>query len=71
MDWIDQYQIIRRFVILWLLALTTHVMLWTLEFAWWSARSGAEVAGVIATIWAPMAALQGFVMSVYTKGRGE
>lgn len=71
MDFIDKHQIIRRAIVLWIVVLTSRVMEWTIDFAWQSSRPGLEVAAIIAAIWAPMSVLQGFVLNVYSKGRGE
>lgn len=64
-DFIDRRQITRRVMFIWMMVITTKVVMWTTDFAWTSSRPGLEVAAIIAAVWAPMTALQGVVVKFY------
>jgi hypothetical protein len=68
-DFIDKRQVIRRVAFVWVLWLTGKVMAWTMDYGWHSNQTGAEIAMVIAAVWAPLAALQGAVFKFYDEGR--
>ena len=70
-DWLDNRAIIRRiafFLVMWMLFKTLE---WTLDFATNSPRSGGEVAAIIASVWAPLTALQAAVFALYSSFRGK
>jgi hypothetical protein len=70
-NWIDTRAIVRRAVLFTTLWMTWAAFAWAAGFAESTERTGIEVAAIIAAVTAPIAALQGFIFSVYSAGRDE
>jgi hypothetical protein len=78
MDWfgglstlVEKHKLIRRLMMLWMMALTTHIFLWSIEFVTTTTKSGAEVGLMIGAITGPLALLQGHVFKLYNEARKE
>ena len=65
LDFIDQRQIIRRFVLITALWMAVKSAEWTWDFGYYSSRPGLEVAAIIGAMWTPMAALLGMLVKFY------
>ena len=68
-DFIDERQIIRRLAFIWTLAFTGRFAIWTMDYAWHSNQPGADIALVIAAVWAPWTAFQGAVIKFYDQAQ--
>ena len=69
MEFIDRHLVVRRLTLAWMCGITSWAMLWTMDFAAASPRSGIDVAAIIGAIWVPLSALQGAVIAFYNSAR--
>ena len=68
--WIDEKRVIRRASLGLTFWLTIHIAFWSMHFAeTQTARSGGDIAAILAAIWGPMGILQGAVFAFYSKAR--
>lgn len=70
-NWIDNRAVIRRIVLFFTLYMTWYGVHTAWLFAQVSRFDGLGTAAVIAAVLAPIAALQGFAFSHYTRSRAE
>ena len=68
-DWVDQRQVVRRAVLFITVYMSYEAFAWAARFAETTDKAGAEVGLIIAAVTGPVAALQGFVIKVYSEGR--
>lgn len=68
-DLFNKHMLMRRGTMVWMMWLTTYVILWATGFATTSLRPGAEIAMMIGALLAPIATLQGFVFKFYNEAR--
>ena len=68
-DFIDNRAIVRRSVLYITLYMSWLSFEWALTFGTETTKSGAEVALIIAAVTGPIAALQSFVLKVYSDAR--
>lgn len=68
-DWVDTRVVVRRILTLGTFAMTVWVIQWAMIFAYFTTRTGAEVAMIIGAVMVPLTALQGYLFSAYSKGR--
>ena len=70
-DWVDERHIIRRSVLGVTVWMSYISFTWAANFADTTAKAGAEVGLIIAAVTGPVAALQGFVLKVYSESRDK
>lgn len=68
---INEQKLIRRVAFVWMLALTTHIVLWSIDFVTNTTKTGAEVGLMVAAITGPWSLLQGYVFKMYNESRKE
>jgi hypothetical protein len=68
-DFVDRRAIVRRIAFFVTLVMSWESFVWARDFATTTAKTGAEVGLIIAAVTAPVAALQGFVLKVYSDAR--
>ena len=68
-DFIDNRSIVRRSVLFITVYMSWLSFEWAMHFATETAKSGAEVGLIIAAVTGPVAALQGFILKVYSDAR--
>ena len=68
-DWVDNRVVVRRILTLGTFVMTVWAIQWAMVFAYHMPRSGAEVAMIISAVMVPLATLQGYLFSAYSKGR--
>lgn len=68
-DFVDDRAIVRRIAFFVTLVMSWESFVWARDFATTTAKTGAEVGLIIAAVTAPVAALQGFVLKVYSDAR--
>ena len=68
-DFVDTRQIVRRISLGTTIYMSYMAFQWATEFATMTEKTGAEVGLIIAAVTGPVAALQGFVLKVYSEGR--
>lgn len=68
-DFVDTRLIVRRISLFVTVYMSYESFLWAAQFATTTDKSGAEVGLIIAAVTGPVAALQGFVLKVYSEGR--
>ena len=69
-DWVDTRRIFRRCCVIWCLWMTWRITEWSMGFAEAStARTGIDIAAIIAAVGVPIAALQGLVVRDYFESR--
>ena len=64
-DWVDRRQIVRRVMVLGTFVVNAHFVLWAMQFAETTDRSGADIAAIVAAIGVPVAALAGVMFRQY------
>lgn len=69
LDFIDNRSIVRRSILFVTLYMSWLSFEWAMIFATETAKTGAEVGLIIAAVTGPVAALQGFVLKVYSDAR--
>jgi len=70
----QKHKVVRRALMLWMMALTTHVFIWAMGFsdsALTTQRTGIDLAAMIGAITGPLALLQGYVFKLYNEARQE
>lgn len=68
-DWIDDRAVVRRLVLFTTLWMTYEITIQAWTFAKASTFDGLGTAAVVGAVTAPFAALQGWVFTVYAKGK--
>ena len=68
-DFVDNRLIVRRINLFVTVYMSYEAFRWAAEFATTTDKSGAGVGLIIAAVTGPVAALQGFVLKVYSEGR--
>lgn len=68
-DWVDSRAVVRRLVLFITLWMTYEITIQAWVFAKSSTFDGVGTAAVIAAVTAPFATLQGWVFSIYVKGK--
>jgi len=68
-DFIDSRAIVRRLVLFITVYMSWLSFDWAIQFATETPKSGAEVGLIIAAVTGPVAALQGFILKVYSDAR--
>jgi hypothetical protein len=68
-DFIDNRSMVRRSVLFVTVYMSWLSFQWAMVFATETAKSGAEVGLIIAAVTGPVAALQGFILKVYSDAR--
>jgi hypothetical protein len=68
-DFIDNRSMVRRSVLFVTVYMSWLSFQWAMIFATETAKSGAEVGLIIAAVTGPVAALQGFILKVYSDAR--
>jgi len=68
-DFVDNRAIIRRSVLFVTVYMSWLSFEWATEFATLTDKSGAEVGLIIAAVTGPVAALQAFILKVYSDAR--
>lgn len=68
-QFIDDRAIVRRIVLFVTLWMTWDSFTWAARFAEHTAKSGMDVAAIVAAVTGPIAALQAAVFKVYSDGR--
>lgn len=66
-DFIDRRYITRRVMSLGTFAVVIKVILWSLDFAQTSPRSGTDIAAILAAIMLPLNGLMGYMFAQYTR----
>ncbi len=68
-DWVDDRAVVRRVVLFITVYMSYASFMWAARFAETTDKTGAEVGLIIAAVTGPVAALQGFVLKVYSEAR--
>lgn len=65
----NKQMLVRRVSLVFVLALTALTYKWGMDFAMTSARSGVDVAAILAALLTPLTTLQGFIFKFYSEAR--
>ena len=68
-DWVDNRSAVRRSVLFITVYMSYEAFDWAARFADTTEKTGAEVGLIIAAVTGPVAALQAFVLKIYSEGR--
>jgi hypothetical protein len=69
LHYVDNHEIIRRFVVLTTVGLTVHSYWWATQFAMMSDKPGLEIAGILTAVTAPISWLQKEILLAYLNGK--
>jgi hypothetical protein len=70
-DWVDERHIVRRTVLGVTVYMSYVSFTWAAAFAESTTKAGAEVGLIIGAVTGPVAALQAFILKVYSESRDK